>query len=154
MRMTLVSVFAALMLLAAPAAIACAPVTVTDPNTGESYASGSPKDLRRIQEGWRQRSKVVVIAQVRSGQMTSSSNIEYTLAPVVTVYGGDLPKSDLQILWTPGSSCNTFDVGLSIALIVFVGSDDDVIGFTTPKFLQDSPSNLDDELRKLRRSNW
>jgi hypothetical protein len=153
MRTALVTACATLTLLAAPA-MACVPTIYTDPKTGETYASGSPEALRRAQEGWRQRAKVVVMAQARSGQMISSFDIDYTLAPFATVYGGDVPQTDFRIRWSPGSSCNSFEVGLGGVLILFVGADGEIVGFTDPKSLQDKPPTVDDELRNLRRSKW
>jgi hypothetical protein len=150
MRNALLATLVVLMSLIAPAASACVAVTATDKETGETYTSGSPEWLRREQAEWRKRSSVVILAQAREGRMVGGNDVEFTLSPVATVYGGELPKGDFRIRWMPGNTCNRFQLTVSSAVIVFVGPDGGIIGHITPDLLQDRPPTLNAEMRKLR----
>lgn len=133
------------------AAQACAPLIATDPSTGETYQSGSPEWLRREQAEWRSRSENVAIAQVRAGRMLASNDIEFTLVPIVSVYSGGLPESDLLFRWNPGNTCNAFTLNISDRVIVYVGADGGVVGVTVPEQLQDRPPGFGQRLREIAR---
>lgn len=137
-------------MVSAPA-FACAPLIATDPVTGQTYGSGSDEWKRREQDEWRARSEVVILAQVRVGQLVSGGDIRFTLTPIISVYGGDLPETDLTLLWAPGHTCNTFTLNLADTVVVYVGADDDIIGVTVPEQLQDRPPEFRMRLREIWR---
>ncbi len=150
MRKALIAATIAASLLASPTALACVPVVATDPQTGATYMSGSAEWLRRVQAGWREQSEVVVVAQAREGRMIDAHDVEFVLLPFATVYGGDLPNDTFRIRWHPGDTCNRLDLTVSSLLIVFVGTDGEVVGFTTPSMLQDRPADFSAKLRASR----
>lgn len=136
---------------ATPTARACAPLIATDPVTGETFGSGSPEWSRREQATWRARSEVVLIAQLRAGRMLASNEIEFTLVPIVTVYGGALPESDLLFRWQPGNTCNRFALNIADFAIVYVSTDGSIVGVTVPDQLQDRPTDFPTLMRDTRR---
>ena len=130
---------------------ACAPLVATDPVTGETYRSGSAEWLRREQAEWRMRSETVLIAQVREGRMLAGNAIEFTLTPIVSVYGGALPESDLRFRWNPGNTCNAFTLNIGDRVIAYVGAGGRIIGVTVPEQLQDRPPEFGRHLREIMR---
>ena len=139
------------MLFGASAAQACAPLIATDPVTGQTYGSGSPEWLRREQADWRTRSETVLIAQARQGRMLASDEIEFTLVPIVSVYGETVPESDLLFRWNPGHTCNSFTLKLADRVVVYVGADGGIVGVTVPEQLQDRPPGFALRLREIAR---
>lgn len=149
-RILLLTALAAGLLGSAPV-FACAPLMATDPVTGQTYGSGSDEWKRREQAEWRARSQVVILAQVQAGQVVSRGDIQFTLTPIVSVYGGDLPQTDLTLLWVPGHTCNTFTLNLADTVVVYVGADDGIVGVTVPEQLQDRPPEFGMRLREIAR---
>lgn len=139
------------MLFGGSAAHACAPLIATDPVTGETYGSGSPEWLRREQTDWRTRSETVLIAQARQGRMLASDEIEFTLVPIVSVYGETVPEGDLLFRWNPGNTCNSFTLNIADRVVVYVGADGGIVGVTVPEQLQDRPPGLALRLREIAR---
>lgn len=132
-------------------ALACAPLIATDPTTGATYTSGSAEWLRREQAAWRARAAVVLIAQARSGRMVTRDRIEFTLVPIITVYGEPLPEHTLSYTWTVGNTCNVFTLGVGDNVIVYVDADGGIVGVTVPEQLQDRPPGLSGRLREIAR---
>jgi len=154
MQKLLIATIAAAAFVASPTALACVAVIATDPQTGETYMSGSDEWLRREQAGWRAKSEVVVVAQAREGRMIDAHEVEFVLTPFATVYGGDLPQNNFRIRWRPGDSCNRLDLTVSSLLVVFVGTDGGVAGFTSPSLLQDRPADFSAKLRTSRTATF
>lgn len=136
---------------ATPMAKACTPVIATDPVTGETYQSGSAEWRRREQAGWRAQSATVLIAQARAGRMLTGDQIEFTLVPITSVYGGALSESDLRLRWSPGNTCNGFALTLADLVIAYVDADGALVGVTVPEQLQDRPPGFAQRLREIAR---
>jgi hypothetical protein len=137
--------------LAATPALSCTPLVSTDAATGETVRSGTAEWDRREQTDWRARSQVVVLAQIREGQVQPNGEIAFDLAPVTPVYGGDLPEGEISLDWSPGNTCNRFTLSLGDIVVAFVGADQSLIGLTVPEQLQDRPSGFNTRLREIRR---
>lgn len=151
--LTLIAALATGLLSAAPA-VACTPLIATDPETGETYTSGSNEWRRREQARWRAEADAVFIAQVREGRMVGGGEIEFTITPITTVYGGAVPEAMLLYRWNPGHTCNAFKLTLTDLVIVYADVDQigwGVVGLTVPDQLQDPPSDFRRALREIAR---
>lgn len=139
-------------LLSASTALACSPVITTDPATSQTLSA--EEVMRRGQAVWRADSDIVFIAQVREGRMVQGGEIEFTLTPISTVYGGALPEAMLLYRWTPGHTCNAFTLNLSDLVVVFADVDQigwSIVGLTTPDRLQDRPAEFRRQVRDIHR---
>ena len=133
------------------AALACSPLTRIDPVTREPI-NDSPEQRMAWEQGeWRQRSEIVLLTQVRSGRMVSNGEIEFTLVPYESVYGGDVPTHDLLFSWHPGHTCNRFPVMITDELVVYVDSTGAIISAIRPEDLQDRPPEFGRRLREIAR---
>ncbi len=140
-------------LLVTPA-LACSPLISTDPTTGDTVSSGTPEWDRREQADWRARSGSVILAQVREGRVQPNGDIAFGLAPIASVYGGDLPEGELSLDWSPGNTCNRFTLNLGDIVVAYVGADHSLIGLIIPEQLQDRPPDFGARLRQVRRGDF
>lgn len=147
------STIAAALAFAAPA-LACAPLIATDPVTGQTYGSGSDEWKRREQATWRAGADTVFIAEVREGRMIEGGEIEFTLTPITSAYGGATPGAALLYRWNPGHTCNAFTLNLTDFVVVFADFDEvswSIVGLTIPDQLQDQPPDFQRTVREVHR---
>jgi hypothetical protein len=86
--------------------------------------------------------------------MVGGGEIEFTLTPITTVYGGAVPEAMLLYRWNPGHTCNAFKLNLTDLVIVYADVDQigwGVVGLTVPDQLQDQPSDFRRTLRGIAR---
>ena len=136
---------------AASPTLACSPTVRVDPVTGEQASSNVTEGLRAQQQEWRERSEAVLLVQVQSGRLIPGREVEFTLAPYLALYGGDLPERDPRLRWHPGNTCNRFPISIADTLVVYLGPDHQVIGTIRPQDLQDRPPEFGRRLREIAR---
>lgn len=140
----------------ASTAMACAPLLIRDPATGETFPQDSPRGLAHDQADYRARSTSVFLAQVSVVSMAAQDQLAFTLTPVTALYGTPLPSTAVIERRHPGQTCARVRLepgALVVAYAAESGGRYDVIGFASLSGLQDRPEGFPTE-RMLERGQY